>query len=161
MENNYIHDLTRWNNDPAHSDGTHNDGIQIQGGRNITIRSNTIIGSVVAGDGLGKYGNHGGSAIIVNQNVSQVGNLVVDKNWLDDAQNSVSIQTDKFPTVTLTMTDNMFGHNQYDFGNGSTYQIRVASKTNCSVTGLTSNRWDDTGVAFAEGRNTGIRYMAP
>jgi hypothetical protein len=34
VENNSIHDMTHRNHDPAHSDGTHNDGIQVQGGQN-------------------------------------------------------------------------------------------------------------------------------
>ncbi|MET0964966.1 MAG: hypothetical protein ABWZ02_01130, partial [Nakamurella sp.] len=44
-----------------------NDGIQIQGGNNIAISGNNVVGSVVAGDGLGTYGYHGGAALIVNQ----------------------------------------------------------------------------------------------
>jgi hypothetical protein len=31
VENNYIHHMTHWNHDPARSDGTHNDSIQVQG----------------------------------------------------------------------------------------------------------------------------------
>ena len=58
VEGNYIHDLTHWNVDPAHSDGTHNDGIEVQGGENIFIRDNNVVGSVVAGDGLGVFGNY-------------------------------------------------------------------------------------------------------
>ena len=61
----HCEDATHWNHDPAHSDGTHNDSIQVQGGKNIAIRYNTVIGSVVAGDGLGPYGTQAGSALIV------------------------------------------------------------------------------------------------
>ena len=124
---NYIHDLTRWNSDPAHSDGTHNDGIEIQGGQNIYIAGNNVVGSVVAGDGLGPYGLHGGSALIVVQNVTPVQNLVIEGNWFDDAQNSVCINQGKFPSVNVTLQDNSFGRNQFDFGNGSRYPIRIST----------------------------------
>jgi len=44
VENNYIHHMTHWNHDPARSDGTHNDSIQVQGGKNIAIRYDTVSG---------------------------------------------------------------------------------------------------------------------
>ena len=161
VEDNYIHDLTRFNYDPAHADGTHNDAIQIQGGNNIYIAGNTVVGSVVAGDGLGVYGRHGGAAIIVNQNTAPVGNLVVEDNWFDDAQNSVCITNGRFGTITMTLQNNYLGRNQYDFGNGSKYPIRIYSKSATTVNGLFSNAWEDNGVALAEGRNSGIRYNGP
>jgi len=40
--------MTRWDYDPAHNAGRQNDAIQVQGGQNITVRHNTVIGSVVA-----------------------------------------------------------------------------------------------------------------
>jgi len=155
---NYIHDLTHWMNDPAHSDGTHNDAIQIQGGTNITIRGNNVVGSVVSGNGLGTYGKHGGAALIINQNVSQLRNVVIESNWFDDGQNSVCITNGKFSTVSLTFQKNLFGRNQYDFGNGSKYAIRIYVRAASKITGLSNNRWEDTNVLMTEGRNTGIRY---
>jgi hypothetical protein len=155
---NYIHDLTHWMYDPAHSDGTHNDAIQIQGGTNITIRGNNVVGSVVSGNGLGTYGKHGGAALIINQNVSQLKNVVIESNWFDDGQNSVCITNGKFSTVSLTFQKNLFGRNQYDFGNGSKYAIRIYVRAASKITGLSNNRWEDTNVLMTEGRNTGIRY---
>ena len=117
-----------------------------------------MIGSVVAGDGLGTYGNHGGAAMIVNQNTAPVSNLVVEKNWFDDAQNSVCITNGKYSTITMTLQNNFFGRNQYDFGNGSKYAIRIYSKSASKVAGLLTNRWEDNNVLMTEGRDTGIRY---
>ena len=160
VENNYIHDLTHWSYDPAHSDGTHNDAIQVQGGQNITIRYNTVIGSVVAGDKLGPYGTQAGSAMIVNQNVSKIANMVVDGNWFDAGQNSVCITYGKYSNVTLTLQDNHFGRHQWDFGNGSKYPIRIYSNSKSTIYGLWTNRWEDNNVLMTEGRDTGIRFMA-
>jgi hypothetical protein len=158
VEGNYIHDLTRWSNDPAHADGTHNDGIEVQGGTNISIKGNTVVASIVAGNSLNQYGTHGGAALIVVQNVTKVANLVVSGNWFDDGQNSVCIQNAKFSTVALTLTGNLFGHNQYDFGGGSKYAIRIYSRAASSITGLAANRWENNNVLMTEGRDTGIRY---
>jgi hypothetical protein len=158
IRGNYIHDLTHWNNDPAHSDGTHNDGIQLQGGENILISGNNVVGSVVAGDGLGPFGNHGGAALIINRSTATFRNVVVETNWFDDAQNSVCINNGSDANITVTLQNNFFGRNQFDFGNNSTYQIRIYSKSKSAVNGLATNRWEDTNVLLTEGRNTGIRY---
>ncbi len=157
-ERNYIHDLTHWNVDPAHDDGTHNDGIEIQGGHNIRVAYNNIVGSVVAGDGLGVFGLHAGAAIIVVQNTTPVQNTVIENNWLDDAQNSVCINQGKFSEVSLTLRNNLFGRNQYVYARNSTYQIRIYDKSQSHIDGLLTNRWEDTGALLTEGRDTGIRY---
>jgi hypothetical protein len=160
-EGNYIHDLTHWNYDPAHSDGTHNDGIQIQGGENIVIRGNNVVGSVVAGDGLGAFGTHGGAALLAQQNVAKLANVVIENNWFDDAQNSVCIQHGKYSSVAVTLQNNYFGRNQYDFGNSSKYPIRIYSKSASQVTGLATNRWEDSNALLTEGRDSGIRFNGP
>lgn len=159
VEGNYIHELTHWNHDPAHTDGTHNDGIEIQGGENVAIRNNTIIDTVVAGDGLGRYGTHGGAALMVTQNVAKIATLVVDGNWFDNGQNSVCVELGKYGDIELTLQNNVVGRDQYDFGNGSRYPIRIYSKSRCQVYGLWTNRWADTGILMTEGRDAGIRFM--
>ena len=150
-EYNYIHDLTHWNNDPAHSDGTHNDGIQVQGGQNITIRYNNVVGSVVAGDGLGTYGTQAGSALIVNQNVSKIANMVVDGNWFDRGQNSVCIQYNKYADVVLTFQNNHLGAINTISVAARSIPIRVYSKSKSKITGLWTNRWEDNNVLMTEG----------
>ncbi|GAA1996921.1 hypothetical protein JL107_12840 [Nakamurella flavida] len=158
VEGNYIHDMTRWSSSPYHSDGTHNDGIEIQGGENIAIVGNTIIGSVVAGDSLGILGRQAGAAIIVVQNVTPVKNLVIEKNWLDGGGNTVSIQPAKFSRVSLTLQNNLFGRDQFVYNGNSRYTIRIYYPSRASVSGLTSNKWMDNGVNLAVGKDLGIRY---
>src|SRR5664279_5704719 len=72
-------------------------------GHEYTARYNNVVGSVVAGDGLGTYGTHAGSALMVNQNVAKIANMVVDSNWFDRGQNSVCIQYGKYSNVTMTL----------------------------------------------------------
>ncbi len=159
---NYIHDLTFWSNDPAHSDGTHNDGIQIQGGENIHLFGNTVVASIVTGAGSAPSprGTHGGIAIMVQQNVAKLANVVIEKNWVDDGQTSINIDhtAKNYSNITVTVRNNYLGRNQMDFGNGSKYPIRIISQAASVVNGLTTNVWEDTGQNLAVGRDLGIRY---
>ena len=160
-EGNYINELTYWSNDPAHSDGTHNDGIQVQGGENIRIVGNTVVGSIVTGAGSAPSprGTHGGCTIMLQQNVAKLRNVLVEKNWVDDGQTSINIAVgSKYSDIVVTVQNNFLGRNQYDFGGGSKYPIRIISKSRSKVTGLFTNKWEDNGVYLAEGKYSGIRY---
>lgn len=159
---NYIHSLTFFSNDPAHSDGTHNDGIQIQGGQNIHLHGNTIDASQVIGAGSGpsSRGSHAGLGIMVQQNVAKLANVVIENNWVDNGSTSINIDNTakKYSNITVTVRNNYLGRNQMDYGNGSKYPIRIISKSASVVNGLTTNKWEDTGANLAVGRDLGIRY---
>ncbi|MFJ6076884.1 hypothetical protein ACIQC0_01105 [Pseudarthrobacter sp. NPDC092419] len=159
-EANYIHSLTYWSYDPAHSDGTHNDGIQVQGGENIRLAGNNVVANAVLGEGSGPNprGDHAGIGIMLQQNVAKLANVVVENNWVDDGQTSINIAHGKYANITVTVRSNYLGRNQYDFGNGSTYPIRIISRAASTVYGLDSNRWADTLALLVEGRDGGIRY---
>jgi hypothetical protein len=159
-EANYIHDLTYWSNDPAHSDGTHNDGIQVQGGQNIRLTGNNVVGTIVTGAGSAPSprGTHGGTAIMLQQNVAKLANVVVNKNWVDNAQTSINIDNGKYSNITVTVSNNKLGRNQFDYGSGSKYPVRIISRAASTVTGLSTNVWADNGVALKEGKTLGIRY---
>lgn len=160
-EGNYINELTWWSYDPAHSDGTHNDGIQVQGGENIRIVGNTVVGSVVAGAGSSPNprGAHGGCTIMLQQNVAKLANVLVEKNWVDDGQTSINIAVgSKYSDIKVTVQKNFLGRNQFDFGNGSKYPIRIISRSKSQVSGLLYNRWESDNTYLKEGRDLGIRY---
>ena len=159
-EGNYIHSLTFWSNDPAHSDGTHNDGIQVQGGENIRIVGNTIVASATPGRGSGPNprGDHAGIGIMLQQNVGPLGNVVVEQNWVDDGQTSINIDHGKYATITVTVAANYLGRNQFDFGRGSKYPVRVINRAASSVPGLATNRWADSLALLGEGTSGGIRF---
>ena len=160
-EANYIHGLTYWSNDPAHSDGTHNDGIQVQGGQNIRIVGNNVVANSTPGPGSAPNprGTHAGIGIMLQQNVAKLANVVVDKNWVDDGQTSINIDHGKYSNITVTLSNNKLGRNQFDFGNGSKYPIRVINRAASTVGGLTtSNRWADTQAMLVEGKTGGIRF---
>lgn len=68
---NWVHDLRFWAWDPSHSDGSHNDGIQVHGGDSFTIVGNSLEG-----------GYKINSCIMVTQDIAPTSNLTIDKNWL-------------------------------------------------------------------------------
>lgn len=70
VESSWLHDFVFYENDPRHSDGSHNDAIQVIGGKNIEITGNTLTGARNA-------------AVQVTQGRNVVGNLTLDRNWAD------------------------------------------------------------------------------
>lgn len=161
-EGNYIHTLTFWSNDPAHSDGTHNDGIQVQGGENIKIVGNTIEAFIRTGSGSATSPRQpfAGVGIMLQQNVAKLKNVVVEKNYVDGGQTSINIDhtAKKHSDINVTVRENYLGRNQFDFGNNSKYPVRIIQKSASTVTGLSTNRWADTKVALTESKTGGIRY---
>lgn len=160
-EGNYIHGLTFFSNDPAHSDGTHNDGIQVQGGENIRIAGNNVVATSKPGAGSAPNprGTHAGTGIMLQQNVAKLANVVVDKNWVDDGQTSINVDNGKYSNITVTLSGNKLGRNQFDFDNGSKYPVRVISRAASTTPGLTTtNRWADNLIVLIEGKTGGIRY---
>ncbi len=159
-EGNYIHDLTFWSNDPAHRDGTHNDGIQVQGGQNIRIVGNNIVATSKPGPGSAPNprGNKAGAGILLQQNVAKLANVTVNKNWVDGGLSSINIDHGKYSNITVTLSENRLGRNQFDFGNGSKYPVRIIKRSASSTPGLSTNRWADNLANLVEGKTGGIRY---
>lgn len=160
VEANYIHSLTYFDYSSAHSDGTHNDGIQVQGGSNIRIAGNTIVANAVVGSGSrpGKYAPHAGLGIMLQQNVSKLSNVVVERNWVDNGTSSINIDNGKHSNITVTVRENFLGRNQYKFNGSSTYPIRIINRGSSTVSGLNTNKWENTGALLSSTVPTGIKY---
>lgn len=105
----WIHDLRWFSWSPYHSDGTHNDGIQLHGGgSNFTFRGNSI-----------EVGYKGTSCIIVTQDLGACSNVTIDKNWFistwptrsEACATAVNISQTGASTAPMTgvsITDNRF-----------------------------------------------------
>lgn len=102
----WIHDLPKHPVVAAHKDGSHNDGVQVQGGSNIELIGNCIV--------LG-YKNNAG--VMVTQDVTKIGGLVIDRNWFvsveptKENQTPVAInisQSAKGAMVGVKVTNNVF-----------------------------------------------------
>ena len=161
IENSYIHDLSYFNSDPNHSDGTHNDGIQIQGGANITIVNNTIqaFRSLTAGTQGSTTSSSPGTGILAQGTVSPVSDLTVTGNTIDGGYYGLRIRSTVGTGTVGTVSDNHFGRNGYLWGSQGTYQLLIESQSDITFTKpLTSNMWSDTSTDLQVGKTLGIRY---
>jgi PKD repeat protein len=75
----WIHDLTRYPNDGSHPDGSHNDAIQIIGGRNIIIAATRIDGEIY------------NAGVMVTQQRNAVANITMVNNWLAGGSCTVNV----------------------------------------------------------------------
>ncbi|MGW9402467.1 right-handed parallel beta-helix repeat-containing protein [Arthrobacter sp. NPDC055585] len=159
-EGNYIHSLTYFDYSPVHRDGTHNDGIQVQGGQNIRIKGNTVVANVVIGKGSGPgvYTPHGGLGIMLQQNTSPLANVVVERNYVDDGTSSINIDRGKHPVITVTVKENLLGRNQYKFNGKGISPIRIIDRKASTVHGLSTNKWEHSGQRLDQTSPSGIIY---
>lgn len=164
----------------SHTDGTHNDGIQVQGGGNISIRGNSIRGTAHALAGTGtnpakpylldggrSWAN--GATIIVQKQTSTyaVSNLLISGNWERGGLTHLNAKTTTASTYTYRN-----GHHYRDvavkpagYPSGdslSGYWIRIENRAAANITGLDTHVWVDynDGAALAEPRASGIHYDA-
>jgi|GEM_PF-873543 hypothetical protein len=173
LEGNYVHDLVYfypdWRNGVSgstwHTDGTHNDCVQIQGGANIHVIGNYLVASSIQGPGtednpmkpwLAATGHAQGSAIIIQRNVGALVNVVVEKNWF-----SHGLTQANFKPGTYTFRNNIHSRTVAMVpGVWSGYWIRFDDRASTTVHGLLDpgNRWEDTGELMTEPRAKGIHY---
>jgi hypothetical protein len=158
---------------PTHLDGTHNDPIQIQGGRDILIKGNTLRGTshALAGTGTNPQkpwliglGYCNGSCVIV-QNNTGAGidhTVIIEDNYTSGALTHYNIK----PGIVFTMNNNHLYRETAVATGWSGYWARFDDHTT-TVTGLNSgtltNRWIDgphAGELLAEPRDSGIHYNA-
>ena len=99
IEGNYLSWLVRYETDHVHTDGTHNDGIQHQGGSGLVVRGNFLWGRMFYEDGAtvptGDYGTRPAQGVLVQQNV-QTGtacNPVIENNWVRGWQHPIVVKT--------------------------------------------------------------------
>ena len=97
VESSWLHDNLHFTNDPHHSDGSHDDNVQVQGGRNIRLVGNTMSGSYNA-------------ALQITQDRSVVADLTYAKNWADNGGCTLNIaEKTRGPMSGLVVADNTFG----------------------------------------------------
>ncbi|MDO8106797.1 hypothetical protein Q6348_06250 [Isoptericola sp. b441] len=97
ITDSWLHDNAHFLNDPNHG-GTpsHDDGVQIQVGRNITLRNNVITGSHNA-------------AIMVTEDQGLVADLDIQNNLLDYGACVVNIKNQPTAPQNVRLADNTFG----------------------------------------------------
>lgn len=132
VEDSWIHDLTHYSQDPNHSDGSHNDGVQVLGGTNIAIKHNTItVGTTL------------NAVMQVTQDYAPTKNLSFTQNWVDGGTCSVKLQHRSESSLgPVTVSMNSFGsHTEID-----NCAILRTSKTSLRHSG---NVWTSTGSSVS------------
>ena len=101
IEGNWVEWLVRYAVDADHSDGTHNDGIQHQGGNGVRIVGNRLDGYTFLADGVTVPPSpylRGGQGIIIQQNVAIGGvynsdDVEIVDNWFSGWQHPIMVKT--------------------------------------------------------------------
>lgn len=145
----HISKLGWWYPDPNQTDGTHADGIQIQGGSDMVVRGNYIDAHFDTSIGDSPWSRNSSpnyealSCLMYTPNVGDITDSVVDKNWLFGGEISVNCGDDDNSGNDLgDFTDNRFGHDQYytehtlDFDSGASFYAsgNIYDDTEAAVT---------------------------
>lgn len=160
----YVHDLVFWSQDPAHTDGTHNDCIQYQGGSGLQILGNNLVGSQrdatdsVSPSPAGKYA---GQCIVLNMVTAPSSDILVDWNRFSLGSCHIGMgKTATYPVLNVTLgTNNRFSReirDQYP-PNPDYHYIRIQS-SGMNITGLYEQHFID-GALLTVGRTTGIKII--
>lgn len=130
VEDSWLHSTKYFSSDPNQDGkGTHNDGVQILGGRNIRIRDNSISGA-------------GNAAIMVSQDHSTATDVKVTGNFLDGGACTVNLTHRPRSTMSgVTVQDNRFGR-------ASRYNCPILASRGTSVT-TGDNVYADNGASVA------------
>jgi hypothetical protein len=136
VRDSYIHDEAWYASDPGQGGGaSHCDGIQVEGGSNLHLSGNTILGGR-------------NSALQVTQDVSAVSGLHVDDNFLDYGTYPVKLNSAPLSSMSgIYIDDNSFGDHQ----TGSTWAIIATNGVNFEASG---NTYASSGKAAPTIRST-------
>lgn len=138
---NFGHDLSYYTPFAGHEDNqTHNDGVQIEGGKGIDIFGNAFSARADPAAGFGQgpgatqYPPYALSAIMVTPNVSKVDGLRIRMNWLDGGYYTLNIDQKALgPILELDLEGNRFSGQRgaADIGvTRATYDINVQNWLN-------------------------------
>ena len=169
IEANYLHGFSFHSNDGDHANDkvhpywTHNDGVQVKGGTNSTIRGNNIqmYASKTTGTLDAPTAYNVGAGITASPDKSVISALLITKNWIHGGE--VGFQSNAFHAGATsgnlgTISSNRVSKDQHY------YPIRY--RYGYTVAGGTSNVWDPDaasvpanlkGVALSTAPGGGIR----
>ncbi|WP_210509046.1 hypothetical protein [Naasia sp. SYSU D00057] len=128
VANSRIHGNVHYANDPSHSDGSHDDSIQIVGGSNILITGNVLVDA----DNV---------VVMIGASRSPIANVTIAGNTLDDGDCMINFSGSGEPVRGLTVRDNIFGLRS------SIGHCAIVGPLSVPVT-LSGNRFTDGAAVF-------------
>lgn len=178
---NWTHDLTYifpdYKNGTSgaawHTDGSHNDGAQLQGGRNVRLKGNyfdvqtsapasTNTGANPSKPWLSTLNGNNGAGLTIQDNTGAGidETVIIESNWFRGGLSQVNIK----PDISFVMRNNKHFRSaaQNTTGSGGTwnpYFIRFDNKASNTVVGLDTNKWEDgvyANQALIEPRDKGM-----
>lgn len=177
----YVHDLVWWRQDPAHSDGTHNDCIQYQGGNHFIAKGNRLEAYSVTAEGSTETNkrpapngkNYAGSALIVNQNpfsgtsptvARWASGVVIEDNWFNGGYAQLQLVRGNYNNpLSVTLGTNRYGRDAYENyapNSDKRWICLVPNGGTINATNLYTHQiWEDNGALLTAGRATGIRTV--
>lgn len=166
----YIHDLIWWRQDPAQTDGSHNDCIQFQGGSHFIAKGNNLEGYCITAEGstdtnkrIAPNGKcYIGSGIIINQTTHIASDILIEDNWFYGCYSQLQLNRNGIGALTLALGNNLFGRDIYINSPNSNPNRRwielVPNGGTVNVTNLlTHQRFEDTNALLTHGLNSGIQ----
>ena len=141
VQGNYFENTCRFDVDQTHTDGTHNDTIQHQGGIGLLVEGNLFIGHNLYGDGsvpAAPY-NRTSQCVLTQENVAIAGayycsDITIRNNWVGDGYQQVFViktrATSGSPYDATVENNTWITSGQRDWG-GSLhfYNVRLGSET--------------------------------
>ena len=128
VKDSWLHDTSHFAYSPEHTNGTHNDGIEITVGSNINISHNVIRGG-------------GNSAIQITQDQGVTTGLTIANNWFDGGTCSLLIDDKPLTSMSrIAITGSIFTPN-------STIAHCDAVVTHAVTMTWSANSWTTGGVA--------------
>jgi hypothetical protein len=162
----YVHDLVYWGQDPAHSDGTHNDCLQFQGGSHLRIIGNYFRGYQTASpestDQPAK-GIYAGQCCLIGQVTHQPSDILISGNHFAGAYSQLNLVASSTWPVTLDLGPNYFDRDVYEnyAPNSDKRWIAINGSAYLTANGLyTDQRFSDDNSLLTAGRATGIRVLS-
>lgn len=127
VRDSWLHDTAHFSPDPRQSDNrSHDDSVQIEGGRNIALVNNTMEDAHNA-------------AVMITQNAGVSGNISILSNFISEGACSINIaEKGRGPIQNVTVGQNVFWPPQYA---GCAVKVSHSSLPN-----MVGNRWADTGA---------------
>lgn len=126
IEQSYIHDPIHFTVDRTRGtpDGTHNDGIQFEGGTAGTLTVEGCHIDFTYNPYPTPGTNTGGlTCVIMTNNTGQALGLTLKNNWIRGGQYPFNFAADSNPTGFTTITGNRITGMQWPAGNGTYYHI--------------------------------------